>query len=94
MRNGISAGLNASVNRNSSRQYAPAIVRDLVTIGCSKIADITQQALDALDLPELSVTAIEAAMKAESSARDRTLERCNIAFYEPAELSGNNSFRT
>jgi hypothetical protein len=73
--------------RNSSRRFAPAIVGDLVRIGCTEIADITQLALDSLDLPELSVAAIETAMKAESSARDRTLERCNIAFYERGELS-------
>jgi hypothetical protein len=73
--------------RNSSRQFAPAIVNDLVRIGCTEIADITQQALDSLDLTELSVAAIEAAMNAESPARDRTLERCNIAFYERGELS-------
>jgi hypothetical protein len=73
--------------RNSSRRFAPAIVGGLVRIGCTEIADITQRALDSLDLPELSVAAIETAMKAESSARDRTLERCNIAFYERGELS-------
>ena len=72
--------------RNPSRRFAPAIVNDLVRIGCTEIADITQRALDSLDLPELSVTAIETAMAAESSARDRTLERCDIAFYERGEL--------
>lgn len=73
--------------RNSSRQFAPAIVNDLVRIGCTEIADITQRALDSLELPVVSVAAIETAMKMESSARDRTLERCDIAFYERGELA-------
>jgi hypothetical protein len=73
--------------RNSSRRFAPAIVDDLVRIGCPEIADITQQALDALDLPKLSVAEIEAAMARESVQRDRALKRCDIAFYERGELS-------
>ena len=73
--------------RNSSRGFAPAIVHDLVRIGCPEIADITQQALDALDLPKLSVAEIEAAMARESVQRDRALKRCDIAFYEQGKLS-------
>jgi hypothetical protein len=72
--------------RNSSRQFAPAIVRDLAGIGCTEVADITQQALDSLNLPKLTVAAIEAAMAAESTTRDRALERCNIAFYSRTEV--------
>jgi Domain of unknown function (DUF4375) len=72
--------------RNSSRRFAPAIVSDLVRIGCTEIADITQQALDALDLPRLSVAEIEAAMATESVQRDRALKRYDIAFYERGEL--------
>jgi hypothetical protein len=73
--------------RNSSRRFAPAIVDDLVRIGCPEIADITQQALDALDLPKLSLAEIEAAMARENVQRDRALKRCDIAFYERGELS-------
>ena len=73
--------------RNSSRRSAPAIVDDLVRIGCPEIADITQQALDALDLPKLSVAEIEAAMARENVQRNRALKRCDIAFYERGELS-------
>jgi|HubBroStandDraft_6_1064221.scaffolds.fasta_scaffold258507_1 hypothetical protein len=73
--------------RNSSRGFAPAIVHDLVRIGCPEIADITQQALDALDLPKLSVAEIDAALARESVERDRALKRCDIAFYERGELS-------
>jgi hypothetical protein len=71
---------------NSSRRFAPAIVDDLVRICCTEIADITQRALDALELPKVNVAEIEAAMARESVARSRTLNRCDIAFYERGEL--------
>jgi len=73
--------------RNSSRRFAPAMVSDLVRIGCPEIADITQLALDALDVPKLGAAEIEAAMAAENGQRDRALRRCDIAFYERTELS-------
>jgi len=72
--------------RDSSRQFAPRIVGDLVRIGCPDIADIIQEALDSLDLPKLSVPAIEAAMSTPSVRQDRTLQRCNIAFYDQSVL--------
>lgn len=72
--------------RNSSRRFAPSIVDDLVRVGCTEIADITQQALDSLNLPEPTVAAIEAAMGTESTNRDRALQRCNIAFYSQTEV--------
>ena len=73
--------------RNPSRRFAPAIVNDLVRIGCVEIADITQQALDSLELPKLSVAEIEAAMATENVKRDRALNRCSVLFYERGELS-------
>ena len=57
--------------RNSSRRFAPAIVSDLVRIHCTELADITQQALDALKLPKVNVAEIEAAMARKSIERDR-----------------------
>lgn len=66
---------------NSSRQFAPVIVADLVRIGCVELADITQRALDALNLPDLTVASIEIALKTESTERTRVLNRCDIAFY-------------
>lgn len=66
---------------NSSRQFAPAVIDDLVRIGCIEIADITQRAMDALHLAEISVSAIEAAMQTENQERTRALNRCDIAFY-------------
>jgi hypothetical protein len=73
--------------RNSSRRCAPAMVSDLVRIGCTEIADITQQALDSLGLPKVGAAEIEAAMAREDVERDRAIERCDIAFYERTELS-------
>jgi hypothetical protein len=72
--------------RNSSRRFAPVIVNHLVKIGCRDIADVTQEALDSLNLPELSVPAIEAAMKTESVNRGQRLNRCDLAFYEKTGL--------
>ncbi len=73
--------------RNSSRRFAPAIVNDLVRIGCVEIADITQQALDSLELTKLNVAEIDAAMTRENVKRDRALDRCDVLFYERGELS-------
>jgi hypothetical protein len=73
--------------RNYSRRFGPAIVDDLVRIGCTEIADITQRPLDALDLLKLNVAEIEAAMARENVQRNRALKRCDIAFYERGELS-------
>jgi len=72
---------------NSSRRFAPAIVSDLERIGCASVAEITQSALDALKLPELSVDAIEAAVTPPDAERDRVLNRCDNRFYETNELS-------
>jgi hypothetical protein len=55
--------------------------------GAGEIADITQQALDALDLPNLSVSEIEAAMARENVQRNHAIKRRDIAFYQPGELS-------
>lgn len=73
--------------RNSSRRFAFRIVNDLVRIGCPEFADITQRAVDALEIQQLTVPAIDAAMAAENVKRTRTLERCDIAFYERGELT-------
>jgi hypothetical protein len=73
--------------RNSSCRFASRSVGDLVRIGCPEIADITQEALDSLEIPKLTVPAIEAAMNVENVKRKRTLERCDILFYEQTGLS-------
>jgi hypothetical protein len=73
--------------RNSSRRFASRIVGDLVRIGCPEFADITQQAVDALEIQRLTVPAIDAAMAVENVKRTRMLERCDIAFYERGELT-------
>jgi hypothetical protein len=72
---------------NSSCRFASRIVGDLVRIGCPEIADITQQALDSLEIPKLTEPAIEAAIKVVNVKRKRTLDRCDILFYEQTGLS-------
>jgi hypothetical protein len=83
----VNNGGYAQFFRNSSRRFAPAIVSDLVRIGCTEIADITQQALDALELTKPGVEAIEFAMAIQSVTRDRILQRCDVLFYERTELA-------
>jgi hypothetical protein len=78
--------------RNSSRRVAPVIVADLLRIGCPEIADISQTALDALNLPKVSVEAIEEAMSTASVDRRRTLDRCDIAFYDKGNLLAERLF--
>ena len=58
----------------------------LLRIGCPAIAEIAQQAVDALALPQLTVAAIEAAMGTSDEARDRVLHRCDLLFYGKADL--------
>jgi hypothetical protein len=87
--------LNSEVNNggyhqffiNSSRNVAPAIVDDLERIGCRRIANITQRALDALGLPKVTVAAIEEAIKRVDPMRDRKLSRCDNAFWRAPELT-------
>jgi len=69
---------------NSTREFAPFIVRALVRIGCPKTAEITQRAIDALHLPILNVEAIEAAMAADKVSED-DLNECDQSYYEGTE---------
>ena len=45
---------------NSSRQFAPIIVQALARIGCARVAEITQRAIDALSRLQPSGTAVSA----------------------------------
>jgi hypothetical protein len=72
---------------NSSRNVTPAIVDDLERIGCRRIANITQRALDALGLHKVTVAGIEEAMKRVDRMRDRKLSRCDNAFWRAPELT-------
>jgi Domain of unknown function (DUF4375) len=75
--------------RNYSRRFGPAIVDDLVRIGCTEIADITQRPLDALDLLKLNVAEIEAAM-----ARENVQRKPGIQTVRYRLLGARRTFRT
>ena len=66
---------------NSSRQFAPRVVNDLVHVGCTDVADITQEALDALKLPQVTMAAIEEAIVKTDENLMRKLSRMDTAFY-------------
>jgi Domain of unknown function (DUF4375) len=73
---------------NSTREFAPIIVQALVRIGCPKTAEITQRAIDALHLPDLSVEAIDAAM-AGDNVREEDLNGCDKSYYKgPEDIAG------
>jgi hypothetical protein len=68
---------------NSSREYAPMIVEALTRIGCPRTAEITQNAIDALHLPTLSVEAIEAAIAKDESGDE--LNACDALYFKAEE---------
>ena len=67
--------------RNSSKTFAPEVVRSLKRIGCRRTAKITQRAIVALRSGPLTVARVEAAMRVTNEERDRELERCDELFY-------------
>ena len=69
---------------NSSREYAPTIVQALARIGCPKTAEITQRAIDALNLPSLTDEAIETAM-ADDEVSEDDLNECDDSYYKSGE---------
>jgi hypothetical protein len=68
---------------NSSREYAPIIVLALERIGCAKTTAITQEAIDALNLPAPTADAIEAAL--EGDEPDEELNTCDEAYFKAGE---------
>jgi hypothetical protein len=70
---------------NSSREYAPMIVESLKRIGCLKTAEITQKAVAALKLQNLSAETIETTMATESDERDQELDQCDDLYYDTGE---------
>jgi hypothetical protein len=57
----------------------------LQRIGCKKTATITQRAIKALDVADLTSEAIEASMAAEDEVRLAKLNRCDDSYYKSAE---------
>lgn len=70
---------------NSSREFVASVVGALQRIGCKKTAIITQRAIKALDVADLSSEAIEAAMAAADEWCLAKLSRCDDSYYKSAE---------
>ena len=70
---------------NSSREFVPTIVGALQRIGCKKTATITQRAITALGISELTSEAIGAAMAGDNEQRLAKLNRCDDSYYKSAE---------
>jgi hypothetical protein len=70
---------------NSSREYAPFIVESLRRIGCPRTAEVTRRALEALQLPNLTVEAIQKVMAEKSEERDKALELCDALYFKRPE---------
>jgi len=66
-------------------EFVATIVDSLSRIGCTKTAEITRKALDALGLPRLDVETVNATMEEDSCARDEKLNRCDQLYYEAGE---------
>lgn len=63
-------------------EYGPHIVDALRRIRCDAAADLTQQAIDALNLPALNADDIEAIIHDDDDARDKVLDALDTKFYE------------
>lgn len=67
---------------NSSREFAATIVDSLRHIGRRKAADISEEAVRALGISDLTAEVIEAAMGVEDERRQEKLSRCDDAYYK------------
>ena len=70
---------------NSSKEFAPTIVNALQRIGCEKTATITQKAVKALGVEELTTAAIDAAMAKDNAQCAARLNQCDESYYKSGE---------
>lgn len=77
---------------NSSRKFAPIVVASLQRISCPKTAEITQEAIRALGVSDLSDAQIETAMEKTDEKRDAELERCDRLYFSAPEAIANQLF--
>lgn len=91
--------LESEVNNGGYSQYfvnrhelAPIIVESLLRINCPKTAEISREAIHALDLPVLDAAAINTAMIADNERRDDILHQCDEAYLEAGEDIGGQLF--
>ncbi len=89
--------LEREVNNGGYRQFfvntvefAPIIVDSLRRIGCAKTAAISGDAIAALKLPELTVSAIEQVIYGDDNQRDEALGQCDDRFFEYVERIDEN----
>lgn len=69
----------------NTMEFAPTIVEALHRIGCPKTAEITEAAIQALRLPELSIAEIEKVIYDDDEERDAKLDECDRRFFEYEE---------
>lgn len=69
--------------QNPSREYASIVVDALSRIGCPQTAAITQTAVDALHLPQLTDDAICSVLDDEDVQSE--LDECDDAYYKAGE---------
>jgi hypothetical protein len=74
---------------NSSVQFAPIILDCLLRIHCTTIAAITEKAIAALGVVELSADAASEAIYTEDPVRDAVLADCDNQFYKLTEIESN-----
>lgn len=77
---------------NSSREFASTIVDSLRRIGCNKAASITERAVRALRVSDLTVEAVDAAMAVDDEKRLEKFARCDEAYYKNTEPIADRLF--
>jgi hypothetical protein len=75
---------------NSSKVYAAVIVHALRRIGCTRAAELTKLAIDALGIGgAITVEAIDQEIYEENAERDAKLTECDAEYYDVVgDLSG------
>jgi hypothetical protein len=75
---------------NSSKEYAPFFVDALNRVGCTKVAGLTQQAIDILGIEgPITIEAIDRVMQEENEKLVERLGECDVRYYEVAgDLAG------
>ena len=72
---------------NSSRRFTPIIVDSLRRIDCERTAELTERAIAALRLSELTADAVTEEIQRENPERDARLENLSDEFYTFDEVT-------
>ena len=70
---------------NSSKEFAPVIVDALERIGCTNTAAITKDAMDILEVKDLTASAIDRSIHELNTERRMELSHCDQCYYANAE---------